>query len=259
MITLKNAKLQDNIESLSFRRYINFYTYTQLSKVTNFESYENFDSSFTPLIYLAASQDKGLKQTKLVEELNVFRASYQRSMLDIIEYSRIALECLTIAKKDVKTNIWNDYTPNYSDTFSFNPNIYSFEANRLCLEIMDKLQNDLQNRYPNFFNEDFKEEQSTYDIAKITSIDFSKKNWHNDFFLVELERNIMLLNTTDNINIYEGTKDFFRTTFVSSQESIAMQLGWSNEQMETNSIDFFFKTMEFEIEKSKKLQQQSLT
>lgn len=258
MITYKNAKIQDNIESLSFRRYINFYAYVQLSKATNFETYQSIDNGLEQLIYLAASERQGLKQTKLVEEMNVFRASMQRSLLDVIEYSRCAIECLTIAKKYEKTNVWSEYVPDYSDTQTHNPNIYHFEASRLSLEIMDKMQNDLQNRYPNFFNNDFKEQQSRYEINTILSIDMTKKNWYKDYFLMELERSILLLNTSDNINIYEGSKDFFRTSFVSSQESIAMQLGWSNEQMENNSIDFFFKTMEFEIEKQRKIEAQNL-
>lgn len=258
MLTLKNSKLQDNIESLSFERYINFYAYVQLSKATNFETYGTFDNGLLQLIHLAASQEQGLKKTKLVEEMNVFRASYQRSMLDVIEYSRCAIECLTIAKIDQQTNKYIDYTPDFSDTQIHDPNIYSKDTNRLCLEIMDKMQNDLQNKYPNFFDADYKEQQSRYDIDSINSIDFSKRNWHNDYFLMELERSILLLNTSDNINIYEGTKDFFRTTFVSSQESIAMQLGWSKEQMKTNSIDFFFKSLEFEIEKQRKSESQNL-
>ena len=98
MLTLKNSKLQDNIESLSFERYINFYAYVQLSKATNFETYGTIDNGLLQLIHLAVSQQQGLKQTKLVEEMNVFRASLQRSLLDVIEYSRCAIECLTIAK-----------------------------------------------------------------------------------------------------------------------------------------------------------------
>jgi len=254
MIEYKNIKFEDNIEALSFRRYINFYAYTQLSKVTNFESYQTIGNGLLQLTTLAASQSNGLKQTKLVEEMNLFTASTQRSLLDVIEYSRCALECLTIQKKDIK---WIDYKPSYSDTQIHDKNIYSFESSRIVLEAMDKINNDLHNRYPTFFNEDFKNEQSRYDLDCIIAIDITKKNWHNDFFLMELERSIMLLNTTDNINIYEGAKDFFRDMFVRSQEEIALQLGWSNEQMENNSIDFFFKTMEFEIEKSRKMQQQN--
>jgi len=258
MLTLKNAKLQDNIESLSFERYINFYAYVQLSKATNFETYQTIDNGLVQLIHLAASQQQGLKQTKLVEEMNVFRVSLQRSLLDVIEYSRCAIECLTIAKKGIESNKWIDYKPDYSDTQIHDTNIYTFEANRLCIEIMEKMQEDLQSRYPNFFNEDYKEQQFRYDIDAIVAIDMTKKNWHNDYFLMELERSILLLNTSDNINIYESSKDFFRTTFVSSQESIAMQLGWSKEQMKTNSIDFFFKSLEFEIEKQRKIENQSL-
>lgn len=246
MIKHKHLTIDDNIETLSFKRYINFYSYFQLHKTIGLDKYNDVDSIFQNILSLVSIKDKGLDTNKLIDEISNSRLSVLRYITGAIEYSHKALDCLITQKNN------ENYNPNFSDTDYYDENITDFEASKLIYQINDKLQEQLLKKFPKFFNDDFKAQYARYELDSILKIDFTKKKWHEDYFLAELQRSILLINNTDSINPYEGTKEFFRDVFVDSQINIAMQLEWNEKDMNNYSISYFFRKLEYQIDKIQK-------
>lgn len=250
MREFRNVRFYSNIDELPFENYLYFYSYYQLSKLVNIDLYQDPVSIISHLSSLLnAYLYKGLDAGKYAKKINEVSANAVANFNSYIPYCQVAFNCI-IAQKKIEGR-WERYTPSLSDVNEYETGIFYFESNEVITQLFESWHTELKKRYPTFFDDDFAEKIAAYNLEAILEVDFTKKNWYDDFDELMLQKAIYLMNETDDIDVLQSSKDFFATSFVASQKAIAIQLGWAVNDIKSAPIDLFFATIEVKAKEAK--------